>query len=146
MLLLYPWFYVLLMLYPLYGDVVGLKPRLSLEESHLSFDVKRQRTYEVRSKKIRQQERKVENAQKRLDALNFELGQGGTRFCNISRPSPDTLLSNVNFEGDPVTVTAPERNGNARCSFLGAVCSTENPEHQLVNEYIKESDVVLEVS
>lgn len=141
----YAGFCLLLLFYPLYGDVATLKPRVPLEDYNLPFDVKQQRSYELRNNKIRQQERKVERAQKRLDALNLELGQGGHRFCNISEPSPNTLLSYAKFEGDPVTMTMPEKNGNAKCSFLGAVCSTENPEHQLVGDYIKETDVVLEV-
>jgi hypothetical protein len=123
----------------------GLKSRLTIDERNGWFFLKRQRQYEVRSSKLKQQERKALTAQERLVGLNREYGQRGGRFCNISLANPHTYLSYKEFKTGAVTVTAPERNGNAPCTFLGAVCSTESPEHLLVSRYIRNTDVVLEV-
>ena len=123
------------------------KPRLSLDQTQSTFSVGKHRKYDVHSKKLRKQTAKLKASQRKIDNLNAELGRSGTRFCNASLPGPHFFLSNYRSPaGLPVIpVSSPERSGNAKCSFLGAVCSTENMEHSLVDRYINANDSVLEV-
>jgi hypothetical protein len=122
------------------------KARQPLEDSHSSISARKQRRYEGHSANLKRQYAKIAKAQRANDQLNANYSRGGLRFCDAMQPHPHELLSYRSFIGFAKVVKQSERTGNTPCSYLGAVCSTENAEHSLVASYLSSNDTVLEVS
>ncbi len=64
----------------------------------------------------------------------------------LNLPHLNGAISYSRFVGDAIPMTKMEENvtTKAQCSFIGAYCPIEKVEHDLVREFIRETDSVLE--
>lgn len=86
---------------------------------------------------------KQEDLLQKLIDLNSHIGlelQNSTYFEEFNK-----ILSFANYSQSAVPVTSREKSGKEKCSFAGARCPMENIEHNLVREYLRDTDVVLEL-
>lgn len=109
------------------------------------LDIGKYRKFEQLNQNVKKQKDKIKASQMKAVRFNMQYSMNGTRFCTNSLPFPNEFLSTTSYT-ESVVVSAEERKGIIKCSFLGAVCSTEATEHSLVEQYLSPSDIVLEVS